>query len=163
MAFVQSSPSLEKREHQPRLNRGDAVSSDDATTRLEPPAKSTAELIRDVSELVPRLVREEVALAKAELVNKGKHAGVGAGLFGGGGLFAFFGIAVLIAAAVLGLAEVVPAWASALIVGVVLLILAGILVLAGRSQVRQAVPPVPEQAVDSTRHDVQAVKESVRR
>jgi uncharacterized membrane protein YqjE len=133
------------------------IGNDPATT------KSTADLVRDVSELVPRLVREELNLAKAELAEKGKHAGVGAGLFGGGGLFAFFAVAVLIAAAVLGLAEAVPAWASALIVAAVLLLLAGVMALIGRSQVRQAVPPLPEQAVDSTRQDVKAVKESAHR
>jgi uncharacterized membrane protein YqjE len=139
------------------------VSAEDRTARVDPASKSTAELIKDVSEIVPRLVREELNLAKAEIADKGKHAGIGVGLFGGGGLFAFFGAAVLIAAAVLGLAEAVPAWAAALIVAAVLLILAGVLAMVGRSQVRQAVPPVPEQAVESTRHDVEAVKESVRR
>jgi uncharacterized membrane protein YqjE len=139
------------------------MSTEGVNTRTTPAAKSTADLIRDVTELVPRLVQEELALAKAELTEKGKHAGVGAGLFGGGGLFAFFGLAVLIAAAVLGLAEAVPAWASALIVGAILLVLAGILALVGRSQVKQAVPPMPTKAVDSTKQDVQAVKESARR
>jgi uncharacterized membrane protein YqjE len=112
---------------------------------------------------VPRLVQEELALAKAELTEKGKHAGVGAGLFGGGGLFAFFGLALLITAAVLGLAEAVPAWAAALIIAAVLLVLAAILALVGRSQVKQAAPPVPTEALDSTKRDVQAVKESARR
>ena len=135
----------------------------DDRTRPSTGSKSTAQLIHDVSELVPRLVREELALAKAELAEKGKHAGLGAGLFGGGGLVAFLGLATLIAAAVLGLAEAVPAWAAALIVGAVLLVLAAVLAQVGRSQVRQAVPPLPTQAVDSTKHDVQVVKESVRR
>jgi len=135
-----------------------------ADVRATPPsAKSTADLVREVTELVPRLVQEEMALAKAELTEKGKHAGVGAGLFGSGGLFAFFAVALLITAAVLGLAEVVPAWASALIIAAVLLVIAGILALLGRSQVKKAVPPVPTKAVDSTKQDVQAVKESARR
>jgi uncharacterized membrane protein YqjE len=125
--------------------------------------KSTADLVREVTELVPRLVQEELALAKAELTEKGKHAGVGAGLFGGGGLFAFFGVALLLTAAVLGLAEVMPAWASALIVAALVLVLAAILAAIGRSQVKQAVPPVPTEAVDSTKQDVKAVKESARR
>ena len=139
------------------------MSTEGASTRNPAAAKSTADLVRDVTELVPRLVQEELALAKAELTEKGKHAGVGVGLFGGGGLFAFFGIAVLIAAAVLGLAEAVPAWASALIVAAVLFLIAAIMALIGRSQVKQAVPPVPSEAVDSTKLDVQTVKESARR
>jgi hypothetical protein len=140
------------------------MSTESVTTHTNPATtKPTADLVREVTELVPRLVREEMALAKAELTEKGKHAGVGAGLFGSGGLFAFFAVALLITAAVLGLAEVVPAWASALIIAAVLLVIAGILALLGRSQVKKAVPPVPTKAVDSTKQDVQAVKESARR
>ncbi|HST83898.1 MAG TPA: phage holin family protein [Kineosporiaceae bacterium] len=140
------------------------MSTESTNTRTTPATtKSTADLIREVTELVPRLVQEELALAKAELTEKGKHAGVGVGLFGGGGLFAFFGLALLITAAVLGLAEAVPAWAAALIVAAVLLVLAAILALVGRSQVKQAAPPVPTEALDSTKRDVQAVKESARR
>jgi membrane protein implicated in regulation of membrane protease activity len=119
--------------------------------------------MRRLTELVPRLVREELALAKTELAQKGKRAGVGAGLGGGGALLAFFGAALLVAAAVLGLAEALPAWAAALIVAAVLLAVAGVLALAARSQVRRAVPPVPEQALQSTREDVRTVTESVRR
>src|SRR5947207_3300414 len=69
--------------------RGDQMNAETST-------KTTADLVREVTELVPRLVQEEFALAKAELSEKGKHAGVGAGLFGGGGLFAFFGLALLL-------------------------------------------------------------------
>jgi uncharacterized membrane protein YqjE len=124
--------------------------------------RSVADLIRNVTELVPQLVRAELTLAKAELAEKGRQAGVGAGLFGGSGLFAFFSLAVLVAAAVLGLAEVLPGWAAALVVAGALLVLAGLLALVGRSQVRRAIPPVPEQAVRNARLDVEAVKESAR-
>jgi hypothetical protein len=72
-------------------------------------------------------------------------------------------VGALVAAAVLGLAEAIPAWASALIVGAVLLLVAGGLALAGKSQVKKAVPPVPEEAVASTKDDVRAVKESAHR
>jgi tetrahydromethanopterin S-methyltransferase subunit C len=125
--------------------------------------RSTADLVKHMAELVPRLVREELALAKAEVTEKGKHAGTGAGLLGGGGMMAFFGVAVLIAAAVLGLAEALPAWAAALIVAAVLLLIAGILAVLGRSQLKRGMPPMPKQAVDSTKQDVQTVKESARR
>jgi uncharacterized membrane protein YqjE len=124
--------------------------------------RSVADLVRDVTKLVPQLVRAELTLAKAELAEKGKQAGVGAGLFGGTGLFAFFSLAALVAAAILGLAEVLPGWAAALIVAGALLVLAGLLALVGRSQVRRAIPPMPEQAVMNARLDVEAVKESAR-
>ncbi|GAB3254109.1 phage holin family protein [Kineosporia babensis] len=125
--------------------------------------KSTPELVQDLTRLVPQLARQEVELAKAELAEKAKHAGIGAGAFGGAGLVALFGVGTLVAAAVLGLAEAVPAWAAALIVAAVLLLVAGAMALLGRSQIRQATPPVPRQAVDSTKHDVEAVKESAHR
>jgi MFS family permease len=125
--------------------------------------RSTAELVQQLTELVPRLVREELALAKAELQEKGKHAGIGAGLFGGGGLVALNGAGALVAAAILGLAEALPGWAAALIVGVVLLAIAGVLALVAKNQVARAVPPVPEEAMANVQRDVQTVKERARR
>jgi hypothetical protein len=125
--------------------------------------RPTAALVHDVTQLVPKLVRQELDLAKAELSEKGKRAGAGAGLLGGSGVVAWFGVGTLVAAAVLGLAEAIPAWAAALIVGAVLLLVAGGLALAGKSQVKKAVPPVPEEAVASTKDDVRAVKESAHR
>ncbi|GLY29986.1 hypothetical protein Kisp02_33510 [Kineosporia sp. NBRC 101731] len=125
--------------------------------------KSAPELVQDITRLVPQLARQEIELAKAELTEKAKHAGIGAGAFGGAGLVALFGTGVLIAAAVLGLAEAMPAWAAALIVAAVLLVVAGVMALIGRRQFQQATPPVPTQAVDSTKHDVEAVKESTHR
>jgi uncharacterized membrane protein YqjE len=125
--------------------------------------RSVADVVRQVTELVPQLVRAELALAKAELAEKGKRAGFGAGLFGGGGALAFCGLGALIAAVAFGLAEVLPGWLAALVVGVFLLLVAGVLALVARAQVRRAVPPVPEQAVRSTRLDVETVKESARR
>ena len=89
--------------------------------------RPAADLVRQVRELVPRLVREEMALAKAELRQKGKAAGTGAGLFGGGGLVAFYAVRALVTAAILALAQAMPGWAAALIVGVALLAIAAVL------------------------------------
>jgi hypothetical protein len=102
-------------------------------------------------------------LAQAELQEKGKRAGIGAGMFGASGLVAFFGTATLIAAAVLALATAVDAWLAAVIVGVVLLAVAGIAALLGKKQVEQATPAAPEQTIDSVKRDVQTVKEGARR
>ena len=137
--------------------------ADDPQVRADLRDRPTGALVHDVSELVPRLVRQELDLAKAELTEKGKRAGKGAGLLGGSGVVAWFGAATLVAAAVLGLAEVMPAWVAAIVVGVVLLAVAGVLALLGKSQVQKAVPPVPEEAVASTKEDVRAVKESAHR
>src|SRR5689334_21517775 len=89
--------------------------------------KYTAELVKDVSVLIPELIREELSLAKAEMSDRAKHAGVGAGLFGAGGLVAFFGAAALVGAAILGLAEALQPWLSALVVGLGLLAIAGLI------------------------------------
>ena len=132
-------------------------------TDVAPGDKSTAQLVTDLTRLVPELAREEIALAKPELAEKGKHAGIGAGLFGAAGIIALFGVGVLLAAAVAGLAEVLPVWASALIIAVVLFVVAGVMALVGKKQVSQATPPAPTKAVASTKRDVQAVKESAKR
>lgn len=124
---------------------------------------STAELVQLAAEQISRLVRDELALARAELTDKGRHAGIGVGLFGGGGALGLYGIGALIAATVLLLAEAVPAWLAALIVAVALFAVAGVLALLGSRQVRQAVPPMPEDAAASVRADVQTVASAVRR
>ena len=131
-----------------------------------PPAPedaSTGQLIGQLTEQISRLVRDEARLAQAEVTQKAKRLGVGAGLFGGAGLFAFFGLAVLIAAAVLALALVLPGWLAALIVAVVLFAVAGVLALVGKKDVEKGTPPVPTEAMASTRTDIQTVKESARR
>ncbi len=124
---------------------------------------STAALIDRMSKQVSELVRDEMALATAELKRKGAKTGVGAGLSGAGGLLALFGIGALVLAAIAGFATFLPAWAAALIVGGILLVVAGLLAAAGIGQVKKATPLTPEQAVDSTKRDVETVKESVRR
>jgi hypothetical protein len=105
------------------------------------------------------LVRDEIRLAQLDLTDKGKKVGIGAGALGGAGALAYLGLATLIAAAVLGLAEAVPGWLAALIVGLVVLVVAGVLALVGRNKVRAATPPVPAEAVQGLKTDVQIVKE----
>lgn len=119
---------------------------------------SIAELVRQLSEQSSHLARQEVELAKAELAIKGKRAGLGAGMFGGAGAFGFYGLGALIAAAILGLATALAAWLAALIVAAVLAAIAGILALQGKRNVTQAVPPIPEQATESVKEDVQWAK-----
>jgi len=117
-----------------------------------------AELVKALSEQTSRLARQEVELAKVELAEKGKRAGIGVGMFGGAGMFGFYGLGALVAAAILGLATAVSGWLAALIVAAVLGVLAGALALAGKSSVSRATPPVPEQASESVKEDVQWAK-----
>ena len=116
---------------------------------------SVAELVKQLSEQASRLARQEVELAKAELAVKGKRAGIGAGMFGGAGVFGFYALGALVATAILALATAVAAWLAALIVAVLLGAIAGVLALQGKNKVQQATPPVPEQATESVKEDVQ--------
>jgi hypothetical protein len=110
---------------------------------------------------VSTLVRDELALARVEMTEKGKRAGKGAGLLGGGGVLALYGLGALFFTIGALLALAMPAWVAALIVAVVLFAAAGVAALLGKKQVQQAVPPAPTAAVDSTKRDVQAVKTAV--
>ena len=124
--------------------------------------QSTAELVQRASEQVSRLVRDELTLAKAELAEKGKHAGIGAGLFGGAGVLAGYGVGALIATLVIVLDLFLPLWLAALIVTVVLFATAGVLALLGKKQVSRAVPPEPRAAIAGLKADVDEVKQAVK-
>lgn len=123
---------------------------------------STAELVQRASEQISRLVRDELALAKAELTEKGKHAGLGLGLFGGAGVFVFYGVGAAIATVIIALAIVLPTWLAALIVTVGLFLLAGLLALVGRGQVKRATPMTPVAAQESIKADVDTVTAAVK-
>jgi hypothetical protein len=124
---------------------------------------SAGELVKQLTEQVSTLVRDELKLAQVEMTRKGKQAGLGAGLLGGGGLIALYGAGCLIACAIIGLGHVVQPWLAALIVGVALLAIAGVAALMGKGRIRQATPPVPTQAVESVKSDVEEIKERARR
>ena len=119
---------------------------------------SMAELVKQLSEQTSRLARQEAELARAELVAKGKRAGLGAGMFGGAGVVALYMVGALTAAAILGLSKAVAAWLAALIVAAALGAIAGVLALTGKREVQQAVPPMPEQATESVKEDVEMAK-----
>lgn len=123
-----------------------------------PQEQSTADLLRQLSEQTTTLVRQELALAKLELAEKGKKAGTGAGMFGGAGALGFYALGAFTACAILALATAVAGWLAALIVGVVYVPVAGVLALTGKKKVTEATPPLPELAVDSTKEDVRWVK-----
>jgi Flp pilus assembly protein TadB len=125
--------------------------------------RSTGDLVKAMSEQVSTLVRDELRLAQLEMTRKGKQAGIGVGMFGGSGLVALYGVGCLIACAILGISRVLAPWLSALIVGVVLLAVAGIAALIGKNRLQKATPPVPKEAVQSVKTDVDEIKERARR
>jgi uncharacterized membrane protein YqjE len=121
---------------------------------------STQELMSRLSEQSTRLIHDELSLARVELSEKAKQVGLGAGLFSTAGLLALFGLGTLIAAAVLGLAEAVPAWLSALIVALVIFAAAGVAALLGKRKVDEGTPPIPERTLENVKRDVAEVKEA---
>ena len=120
--------------------------------------RPTAELLKEFSDQATALLRKEIALAKVEVAEKGKKAAVGAGMFGGTGVFGFYAFGALTACVILALSTAVAAWLAALIVAVVYAAIAAVLALRGKAQVQRATPPLPEQAVDSTKEDLEWVK-----
>jgi uncharacterized membrane protein YqjE len=120
--------------------------------------RPTTELLKQLSDQTTSLVRQEIELAKLEFREKGKKAGIGAGMFGGAGVFGLYAVGALTATIILSLATFLPGWVAALIVTVVYGAVAGVLALRGKSQVKEATPPVPEQAVQTTKEDVRWVK-----
>jgi Putative Actinobacterial Holin-X, holin superfamily III len=124
--------------------------------------RSLRELIERLGEQTQALARKEVELAKAEVTEKGKRLGLGAGAFGAAGIIGLFAFGALTTALVLLLATAADAWIAALIVAVAYAAVAGIAALAGRKQVERGSPPVPERAIDSAKEDLEAAKRSAR-
>ena len=120
--------------------------------------RPTGELLKELSDHTTTLVKQEIELAKAELEQKGKKAGIGAGMFGGAGLFGVFSLAALTTCIIAVLESPLSLWLAALIVAVVYAAVAGVLALQGRNKVQEAVPPVPEEATESVKEDVQWAK-----
>lgn len=119
---------------------------------------STGELVKQLSEQTSDLIRKEMELAKAELTEKGKVAGKGAGFLGGAGVSGLLALGSLTAFLILLLSEAMDAWVAALIVTVVWGAVAGVLAITGRDRVREATPPAPEETVESVKEDVQWAK-----
>jgi MFS family permease len=117
-----------------------------------------AVLLRDLSEQTSTLVRKELELARLEMTEKGKRAGVGVGMFGGAGLVGLYALGAVVAAAILALATAITPWLAALVIAAVCGAVAGALALIGKSKVSQATPPVPERATESVKEDVRWTK-----
>jgi hypothetical protein len=131
-------------------------------TYTKPEDASFGELAARLSEQVSRLVHDELALAEAEAKEKAKRLGLGAGMFGAGAVLALFGGGCAVAAIVLGLATAMSGWLAALIVAVALFIGAGMAALLGRRGVKRGSPPVPLEAIESTKEDVATVRRAVK-
>ena len=120
------------------------------------------DLLKRLSEETTQLVHQELDLAKAELSEKGKQAGAGAGLFGGAAAIGLLSLAALTSCFILALATAMPAWLAALIVAVVYGVIAAVLAARGRAKVKQATPIMPEQTIETVKEDVQWAKTQTR-
>ncbi|MBM9617711.1 phage holin family protein [Streptomyces zhihengii] len=136
---------------------------DSSHPRTSEHQEPVGELVKQASEQISRLLREELALAQAEMKQKGKRFGRGGGLFGGAGLIGIIALQALVATAVIALALVWPLWLSALVVTAVLFVVAGVLAALGRKEVGAATPMAPQQAVRGVQADIAQIKESAHR
>ena len=124
--------------------------------------QSIGELFGRLSQQMSALVRQEVELAKSELREKGKRAGVGAGLIGGGGLLGLGAFAALTTTLILVLATFLDAWLAALIVTVVYGAGAAALAMSGKKKVQAIGSPVPAQTIETLKEDAQWAKTQLR-
>ena len=120
--------------------------------------RSLGELFGKLSNETSTLIRQEMALARAELTEKGKEAGKGAGLFGGAGAVGLLGAGAITAGVILLLDLAIAAWLAAIVVGVIYVAVAAFLGLKGRDRIQAATPPIPEQTVDTVKEDVEWAK-----
>jgi Putative Actinobacterial Holin-X, holin superfamily III len=137
------------------------VARDDIGTTPPRQERTVAGLFGDLARETSRLFRQEMALAKAELVGKVRQLGAGAVEIAIGGFILYAGLLVLLEAAVFGLALVLPIWAAALIVGGVAVLLGGILLLKGRADVGPRAL-VPDRTLRSLREDAEWAREQMR-
>jgi MFS family permease len=120
--------------------------------------RSIPELVKQLADQTSTLVRQEISLAKAELSEKGKQAGKGAGLIGAAAVIGLLAAGALTAFLIMLLDGALANWLSALIVGIVFAAIAGALAMAGRNRIKRATPPVPEQTVETVKEDVEWAK-----
>lgn len=127
-------------------------------TDHEPASESIGELAQRLSQQTATLVRQELRLAQLEFKEKGKRAGIGMGLFGGGAVVALGAFGAFVAGLVLLLAEAVDTWIAAFIVAGGLGLVALVLALSGKKEVDLATPPKPEATIESVQADVAEIK-----
>ena len=124
--------------------------------------RSLPDLLKQLSQETTQLVHQELELAKAELQQKGRQAGMGAGMFGGAGALGLAALGALTACFILALNAIMPAWLAALIVAVVYGIIAFVLVKQGQARMKRATPPVPTQTIETVKEDVEWAKTQMR-
>jgi hypothetical protein len=136
----------------------DIVNGSGGDLRQEP----VADLVKQVRDEAQTLVSQEIKLAKAEMTEKAKQIGVGAGMVGGAGYLGHLAALGLMLCLIFALATFLPGWLAALIVTVVFAAGAGALALAGKKRIQKAGPPIPEEAIESVKQTIETVKEEAK-
>lgn len=120
--------------------------------------KSFLSLLTDVPHLISQLVRAEIELLKAELLQKLKATGIGIGLFIVSLNLLLLALLLFIFAGVFALALVLPVWASALIVGGVVLLVAVVVAAVAANTMSGSSVPTPTETVESIREDIRTIR-----
>lgn len=123
--------------------------------------RSLGELLSELAGDTGTLVRQEVALAQAELTNKAVSVGKNVGFLAVGGLVAYAAVLAILAAIIVGLGHFIPLWLSALIVGMVVGIIAFLLISAALKALKNT-DLKPTQTVDTLKEDAKWLKNQVR-
>jgi uncharacterized membrane protein YqjE len=128
-----------------------------AEVTTDPRDRPIGELVKDLSAQTSTLVRKEIELARAELQEKGKVAGKGAGLLAGAAVFGLLAMGALTAGLIALLDTAMATWVAALIVMVLWAVVAAVLAKAGQGALKRATPPAP-QTVETVKEDIQWAK-----
>ncbi len=123
-------------------------------TQPEMEARSWKEVIADIVHDIENIFRNELRLAALEVKGKLKQSASAGGLLAAAGLLGFFGLACLIVTAIVALNIVLALWLSALIIGVLLLIAAGVAYFAGRAALRK-LDPMPQKTVQTLKDNLE--------
>lgn len=123
--------------------------------------RSLGELFRDLVQELTTLVRQEIALATAEVGDKATRIGKQIGLLAVGGAVAYAGVLAIVAAAIVLLGQVVPLWLSALLIGLVVAGIGYVLVNGALAELRR-VDLTPRRTVETLKDDLQWAREQTR-
>src|SRR5215204_4432939 len=123
----------------------------------DPRERGLGELVKDLASQTSTLVRQEIKLAQAEVTQKGKVAGKGAGMLAGAAVAGLLALGALTAALIALLDTFMATWVAALIVMALWAIVAAVLAKSGQKSLQRATPPAP-QTVETVKEDIQWAK-----
>ena len=124
--------------------------------------RSLGQMFADLSRETRTLIQQEIQLARTELTEKAMRMAKGAALIVGGGLLAYGGLLAIVAAVVLALiAFGLPAWAGALLGGILIAGVGYLLIRSGLAALRpQAL--TPRQTIETLKEDAEWIKSQAR-